>query len=408
MPSITLYFRVHQPFLLRRYSSSEIDLSHCYFNEEGSSESLSFRADGSYLPANHLLLSLIKKFEGKFKVNFSISGTTLELMKKYAPNVLRTFRRLVHTGCVEILGEPYYNSLSSLYSREEFVNQVKKHQRLVKELLGVQTKIFRNTELIHNNKIGGWACEMGFGGILCEGLERILQGRSINLQYSIPGNSSCQLLLRNASLSDDIAFRFGNEDWNEFPLTAEKFAEWIHRHADLDCNINLFMDYETIGIHKPKETGIFEFLKYLPEKILDNEAWTFANPSEIISHQKSNGDYNVTTTISWADKPIESCVWCQNMMQNNTLKKIYSLEGLVHECGNDECLTTWGRLQAADYFYYMSNTGRLSYQYSNPFQSAEEAHSCYTNILTDFEIMLIRKGLDKFKRRPYLLSAAIL
>ena len=408
MPSIALYFRVHQPFLLRHYSSAEIDISHCYFDEEGSSNSLNFHSSGSYLPANELLLSLIKKFEGKFKVNFSISGTALELMKKFSPNLLRSFKKLVQTGCVEILGEPYYNSLSSLYSKTEFFSQVIKHQHLVKELLGAKTRIFRNTELIHNNKIGGWACEMGFEGILCEGLERILLGRSINLQYSIPDNTSCQLLLRNASLSDDIAFRFGDESWNEFPLTAEKFAEWIHRHSEEDCNINLFMDYETIGIHKSRETGIFDFFEYLPEEILKNDAWKFANPSEIISHRQSNDDYNVSTTISWADKPIESCVWCQNVMQNNTLKKIYSLEGMVRDCGNDECLTTWGRLQAADYFYYMSNTGRLSYQYSNPFQSAEEAHNSYSNILTDFEIMLIRKGLDKFKRNPNFLSAAIL
>ena len=225
-------------------------------------------------------------------------------------------------------------------------------------MFGKKPAIFRNTELIHNNKIAKLISGLGLKGILCEGLNRILKGRSVNRLYTVPGLESYRddffLLLRNSALSDDIAFRFDDVNWSEHPLTADKFADWLASHPSTDEVINLFMDYETFGIHKKKDSGIFDFLKSLPAEVLKKKHLKFAMPSEMINDQFPKDLYDVPETISWEDKPVTNCVWCENVMQNNTLKKIYSMEKIVAGDDDESTMDIWGRLQAADYFYYMS------------------------------------------------------
>lgn len=401
MTSVCLYFKVHQPYRLKNYKAEDITRSSCYEDIAGDAETINRMADESYLPANGILLNQAKEQQGKFRVSFSISGTVLELFMRHRPDVIQSFKELAATGCVEFLSETYYHSLSSLRSSTEFKRQIIKHAELIKRIFGKEPVVFRNTELIHNNKIAKLISGLGLKGILCEGLERVLKGRSVNRLYTTPGLESYRddfsLLLRNAALSDDIAFRFDDVNWSEHPLTADKFADWLASHPVSDEVINLFMDYETFGIHKKKDSGIFDFLKSLPGEVLKNEHLKFATPSEVIHEQFPKDVYDVPETISWEDKSATNCVWCENVMQNNTLKKIYSIEKIVAGDDEESTMDIWGRLQAADYFYYMSEK-KIEGKYAGPFSTAAETFRHYTNIITDFEIMLIKKIIDRQRK----------
>ena len=401
MPAATLYFKVHQPYRLRKYGTTDIGSIHTYIDAEATEAAINIVSDECYLPANTILLELLRHYKGQFKIAFSISGTTLEILEKYRPDVLKSFRQLTRTGYVEIMAETYYNSLSWLHNKKEFERQIKLHGAIVKRLLGTEPKVFRNTELIYSNDLAKFINNMGYKGILCEGLYRILQGKTANQVYAAPGNGDFGLLLRNVNLSDDIAFRFGEMSWSEFPLTAGKFAGWLHFHAEDTNNINIFLDYETFGIHKKTESGIFEFLKYLPAAVLAREGLEFSTPSEALEKFYPTDIYDVPQTISWEDKSTENCVWCENMAQNNTLKKIYSLTKLVYASENEKAAETFGRLQCAEYFYYMSGDKKHSDSHpyiNNPFNCSQEAYKNYSNILTDFEITLIKNDLENFKK----------
>lgn len=399
MRALNLCFKVHLPKALNNYTASNIGKANSYFNPVADQLLVDQLADDCYLPANAIVASMIAKQKGRFRLSFSISGTALEILQAYRPDVIDSFRELAETGCVEFLGETYYNSLCWLYSKKEFTRQLKMHADLVKDIFGVETRVLRNTELIYSNEMASVAHQLGFKGICCEGIGRLLNGRSPNHVFSAPGEELVRLLPRNAALSDDIAFRFGEVNWERHPLTAEKYAGWIHEHTTADT-IHLLMDYETFGLHKKRSTGIFDFLENLGPAILQNEEWQFSLPSEIIAECEPIAVYDVPKTISWGDKEIECCVWCENSMQNNMLRKIYSLEKMVHKTQDEQMLEEWGQLQSADHFYFMSNQGRTmhdAYQHRNPFASAEAAHKNYVNIITDFEIRLIEHGLLAYK-----------
>ena len=406
MNAICLYFKVHQPFQLKHFSSKDIDMNFDYEDQEADRQSINKLTDQCYLPSNNIVLSLIKSGGGKFKVSYSISGTALELFQRYRPDVIASFRKLVATGCVEILAETYYHSLSYLHSKQEFLRQILKHRKIVKKLFGVEPIVFRNTELIYNNDLPNCISDIGVKGILCEGIERILQGRSPNQLYAAMNEESIKIFLRNSELSDDIAFRFDDPNWSEHPLMADKFAAWIHSHPETDEVINIFMDYETFGIHKKQESGIFDFLKALPGEVLAKDNCIFNVPSELLKTHNCKEVYDTPQTISWNDKSADCYAWFENVMQNNTLKKIYGIEKMVLQIGSAVQVELWGRFQAADYIYYMAKERSLgdTYKYHNPFPSAEEAFQNYTNMVTDFEITLIKKGVSKNQKRNLLKS----
>ena len=400
MPTVSLSFKIHIPYRLQQLNPETLGSCNNYFDAIANKNAADQFSDACYLPANKILHSLIKSGNGKFRVAFSISGTAIEILQEYRPDVIKSFRQLAKTGCVDFYAETYYNSLSWLYSKKEFQMQIQKHHELIKQMFGIEPTIFRNTELIYNNDLAIFINGMGYKGILCEGLERILQGRTPNHIYAAPGNGDFSVLLRNAQLSDDIAFRFDDPDWNEQPLTADKFAGWLHKQKENISNINLFLDYETFGIHKKADTGIFDFLCHLPSNIWADEDWKFVTPSEAIDMGYPKDIYHVPQTISWEDKEKECCVWCENVMQNNTLRKIYSIEALVKRSNIPGAIERWGRLQCADHFYFMCDDGRISsdtYRLLNPFRNAEEAYKNYQNAVTDLEIKIIQKGLADIK-----------
>ncbi|HXA02192.1 MAG TPA: glycoside hydrolase family 57 protein [Cytophagaceae bacterium] len=394
MPSVCFYFQVHQPLRLKHYSFFNIGNDHSYEDEALNREILNKVSDKCYLPSNKMMLDLIKKHDGKFKIALSISGLALEQFEKYRPDVLESFQALAKTKCVEFLSETYYHSLAFLYSKEEFARQVEKHKKKIQELFGQKPAVFRNTELIYNNDLANFITKMGYKAILSEGVDWILNGRSFHYVYMPPSTRNLKILLKNFRLSDDIAFRFSNQNWAEFPLTADKYARWIHNYSRNSDTINIFMDYETFGEHQWESTGIFDFMKHLPGEILKNKSFTFNTPSEVADMHQIKGVYDVGHTISWADTERDLSAWISNPMQSESLVKLYSMEDDIKKLNDEKLLETWSMLQASDHFYYMCTkywADGAVHKYFSPYKSPYDSYIYYINVLSDLELVISQK-----------------
>ncbi len=395
MPAVCFYFQVHQPYRLKQYSFFNIGNDHNYQDERLNKEILNKVADKCYLPANKLMLELIKKFNKQFRISYSISGIALEQFEKYRPDVLESFIDLARTGCVEFLGETYHHSLSYLYSKDEFVRQIELHEKKIKHYFNQEPVVFRNTELIYNNDLADFIQKMGYKAILCEGVDSLLQGRTPNQIYTAPNNKKIKCLLKNYRLSDDIAFRFSNRDWPEYPLTAQKFASWLHNAHSADT-INLFMDYETFGEHQWKETGIFEFMAHLPEEILKNKDFSFKTVGEVADDYQIKDVYDAHATTSWADSERDLSAWLSNSMQSESLSKLYAMEEDVKNSGDKDLIERWARLQSSDLFYYMCTkywSDGVVHKYFSPYNSPYDSYIYFINALADLEVEVNKHSL---------------
>jgi len=383
MASICFYFQVHQPFRLRHYTV--FDSSTNYFDEYKNAEVCRKVAQKCYLPANNLILELIERHKGRFKVSYSLTGVILEQFERYAPDVLHSFQQLAKTGCVEFLGETYCHSLSFLYSYNEFMRQIKQHQQAMEYYFDQTPRVFRNTELIYNNDLPALIEKMGgFDAIITEGVDYYLGYRSPNFIYRPPNASKIKLLLKNYRLSDDIAFRFSNRGWSQWPLTADKFAAWINQVNGCGYVVNLFMDYETLGEHQWEDTGIFDFMRALPDHILANPDNDFKTPSEATAAFDAVGVYDIPYTISWADIERDLSAWRGNPIQDNALAVLYRLEGKVNHTADAGILGDWRKLTTSDHFYYMCTKYFADgdvHKYFNPFGSPYEAYINFMNVL---------------------------
>ncbi len=391
MVSICFYFQVHQPFRLRKYNVFDIGNNHNYFDEKKNKEIMHKVAKKCYLPTNKLLLNLIKKHKGNFKVSFSISGVVLEQFKKYSPEVLYSFRELARTGCVEFLSETYYHSLSYLFDKQEFKEQVNKHMNIIKELFDQEPKVFRNTELIFNNELANFIQEMGYKAILAEGADHILGWRSPNFVYNAKTADSIKLLLKNHKLSDDIAFRFSNKGWNEYPLTVDKYARWLSAINGNGNLVNLFMDYETFGEHQWEHTGIFEFIERLPEEVLKHPDNKFVTVSEAADNNEPVAELDVHNFISWADLERDLSAWLGNSLQDSAIKELYKIGDAVKETKDAKLIDDWRKLTTSDHFYYMCvkwfSDGDV-HKYFNPYESPYDGFISFMNILNDIVIRI--------------------
>jgi alpha-amylase len=383
MPSVCFYFQVHQPMRLRHYTVFDNDDR--YFDEAKNAAICKKVANKCYLPANRLLLKLIQQHKGRFRIAYSLTGVLLEQIERYSPEVLSTFHALAQTGCVEFLAETYYHSLSFLYSRQEFVEQVKKHMDMVTGLFGRTPTVFRNTELIYNNDLGLLIEAMGcFDAIITEGADHILGFRSPNFVYQPKGCRRLKMLLKNYSLSDDIAFRFSNRHWAEWPLTAEKFARWVDAANGNGQVINLFMDYETLGEHQWEDTGIFDFMRHLPSEILKHPDNSFKTPGEVAVAYDPMGVVDVPHVISWADTERDLSAWLGNPMQSNAIHELYRLERKIKRANDERILADWRRLQVSDHFYYMCTKYFADgdvHKYFNPYDSPYDSYINFMNVL---------------------------
>ena len=391
MKNICFYFQVHQPFRLRRYRFFDIGNDSYYYDDYLNESVLNKVAQKCYLPANNTLLKLIEKHKGDFKVSFSISGTAIDQFKLYMPEVITSFQKLAKTGCVEFLAETDSHSLASLKDKLEFSKQVKAHSDKIFELFGQRPTVFRNTELIYSDSLGEMVASLGYKAMLTEGAKHILGWKSPNFLYCNAINPKLKVFLKNFKLSDDIAFRFGNKNWSEFPLTSEKYVSWL---KGLDSNeelINLFMDYETFGEHQWKETGIFDFLANLPTEVLKQEGFAFVTPSEAVEKLQPVSAIKVPQPISWADEERDLTAWLGNELQDEAFTKIYALLPHIEICTDKKLLKDWSYLQSSDHLYYMStkyfSDGDV-HAYFNPYETPYQAFSNYMNILSDFSIRL--------------------
>ncbi len=388
MKNVCFYFQVHQPWRLKTYRFFNMGNDHNYLDDFTNRAIMQKVARECYLPMNALLLSLIKENKGAFKVSFSITGSAVEQFKAYAPEVLDSFKKLAETGCVEFLGETYSHSLSSLYSVDEFKQEVKLHTQMLKEEFGVKPTAFRNTELIYSDAIAKAVEDMGFKTMLAEGAKHVLGWKSANFVYTDAIDNKLRLLLRNYKLSDDITFRFSNEGWPEWPLTADKFAEWVA--AENGDIVNLFMDYETFGEHQKAATGIFDFMKALPAALLSRSV-EFTTVSEAAKKLQPVAVLHCPHAMSWADEERDVTAWLGNDLQNEAFSKLYALAPKIKKAKNKDFDYVWHFMQNSDHFYYMAtkwfSDGDV-HSYFNPYGSAYEAFINYMNVLADFEIEL--------------------
>lgn len=389
MASVCFYFQVHQPLRLRRYSVFDTDRH--YFDDYKNAEIVRKVAQKCYLPANKVILETIKAHEGRFRVAYCLTGVVLDQFQQYAPDVLQSFDVLNKTGCVEFLNETYHHSLAFLYKPDEFRAQVELHRKKVKELFGQDARVFRNTELIYNNELGQFVAHMGYDAILTEGADSILGHRSPNFVYC-PPHSKIRLLLKNYRLSDDIAFRFSNRAWEQWPLTAEKFGKWVSQINGNGQICNLFMDYETFGEHQWANTGIFDFLRHVPGAVMKASAENnFLTPSELIDRYEPAGEIDVPHAVSWADTERDLSAWLGNAMQTNALNELYKLEPALKQKADPQLLEDWRRMTTSDHFYYMCTKYWADgdvHKYFSPYESPYDSYINYMNVLDNIQTRL--------------------
>ena len=392
---IMLYLHVHQPARISPYTAFDIGMRHDYFKDtdQVSNEAI-FRkvAEKSYLPTNRMLLELLRS-QPKFALSLSITGTFLEQCESWGKDVLRSFQELVATGRVEIVAETYHHSLAFFYSRFEFEKQVLMHREKVRELFGVTPRVFRNTELAYNNELAEWADEAGYQGVIAEGWDEILGWRSPNYVYTAPGARQLKLLLKNYRLSDDIAFRFSNQQWAEWPLTSEKYISWLGAVNDDEKLINLCMDYETFGEHQWEAHGIFDFMNAWIPKWLEDEGHSFVTATQAVTNHEPADVVSVERTVTWADTERDLSAWLGNSMQQEALRHLYDLEEDILRSHDQQLISDWRLLQTSDHVYYMCTkwfTDGDVHAYFSPYGSPYDAFIYFMNAVRDLRWRLMQ------------------
>ncbi|MDE6049092.1 MAG: glycoside hydrolase family 57 protein [Paramuribaculum sp.] len=386
MKAICFYFQIHQPFRLKRYRFFDIGNDHYYYDDFANDDILTRIAHHSYIPAAESLLKMIEESKGAFRCALSITGTALEQCEQYVPEFVDLLKKLADTGKVEFLAETYAHSLSSLADPEEFAAQVKAHDDKIFELFGVRPKVFRNTELIYCDELAPQILEMGYKGVITEGAKHILGWKSPNYVYSAASAPKLKLLLKNSKLSDDISFRFSNPEWDAYPLTADKYIDWIANTPADEQIVNLFMNLETFGEMQNRDTGIFQFLEALP-RFAKERGIDFWTPSEAVSKLKPVGELSILHPISWADEARDTSAWLGNKLQNEAFNKLYSVAERVRLCDDRRLKQDWYYLQGSDHFFYMAtkhmNDGAVHSHFS-PYETPFQAFTNYMNVLADF------------------------
>ncbi|MDE5688776.1 MAG: alpha-amylase [Paramuribaculum sp.] len=386
MKAICFYFQIHQPFRLKRYRFFDIGNDHYYYDDFANDDIVTRIAHHSYIPAAESLLKMIEESNGAFRCALSITGTALEQFEQYVPEFIDLLKKLADTGKVEFLAETYAHSLSSLADPDEFAAQVKAHDDKIFELFGVRPKVFRNTELIYCDELAPQILAMGYKGAITEGAKHILGWKSPNYVYSAASAPKLKLLLKNSKLSDDIAFRFSNPEWDAYPLTADKYIDWIANTPPDEQIINLFMNLETFGELQGRDTGIFQFLEALP-RFAKERGIDFWTPSDAVSKLKPVGELSVVHPISWADEARDTSAWLGNKLQHEAFNKLYSVAERVRLCDDRRLKQDWYYLQASDHFFYMATkhfADGAVHSHFSPYETPFQAFTNYMNVLADF------------------------
>ncbi len=386
MKSVCFYFKIHQPFRLKRYRFFDIGNDHYYFDDFANDEIITRVAQQSYIPMTETLIQMVENSNREFKCSLSISGTAIEQLQLYVPEYIDLLKKLADTGCLEILAGTYSHSLSSLEDPEEFMREVKQHSDLIKRLFGLTPKVFANTELIYDDEIATLIAAMGYKVILTEGAKHILGWKSPDYVYSAISAPDVKLLLTNDKLADDIARNFNNTAWDEYPLTADKYVDWIASLPENEQVVNLYLSMDTFGTFLPKDTGIFEFMKALPY-FGKEKGVAFTTPSEVTAKLKPVDALSVAFPISDIDEARDVSAWKGNELQNEALGKLYGVAERVSLCQDRRLKQDWEYLQSSDHFYYMSTKNMAdgaSHAAFSPYDSPFAAFTNYMNVLADF------------------------
>lgn len=411
MTSVVFYFQVHQPYRLRRVSFFDVGSGKPLFDDAENERLLRRVAARGYLPANKILLEQIEATEGRFRCAFSLSGTVLEQLEKWDPETLQSFRDLVDTGSVELLCETSHHSLASQADPAEWRAQIVDQQNRLLRLFGVRPVAFRNTELVIDATVAKTLDELGFEVLLGEGADDLLNGRSAHQVWRPAGCKQLQLLLRAYPLSDDIAFRFSNPDWPEYPLLADAYAAKLEREGAGEPFVGLFLDYETFGEHQVAETGILDFLEYLPRYVLEQPGLDFKTPSEVAREHEPAGELALDRPFSWADAERDLSAWLGNPMQRSAHAELYELGAAARRAaaiGQPELLVEWRRLTTSDHVYYMCTKKDASgevHDYFSPYGTPHDAYITFMNALEDLRLRLEEatpqdEGLPERELRP--------
>lgn len=402
--TLCFYFQIHQPVRLRRYRFFDIGKRHDYFDEYVNRSTIKRVAERCYLPMNRLILDLIERYGTNFKVSFSISGSALEQFSLHAPEVIESFQRLAKTGCVEFLAETYAHSLASLSDTDEFERQVRRHVAKMEELFGQKPVTLRNSSLIYSDQIGERVAAMGFESMLTDGAKHVLGWKSPNFVYTNVVNPRLKLLLKNSRLSDDLTLRFADQHWPEWPLTADKYTRWLKDSVQESEIVNLFMNYETFGEYQTENTGIFEFMRALPEYIFSTTDFEFLTPSEVVKKHQPVAPLHVPYPISWADEEKDLTGWLGNELQNEAFEELFKIQPKVEMLNDPQLNEDYSRLQASDHFYYMRTklfSDNDARRYVSPYESPYDAFINYMNVLSDFiarvEDMEKKSNIDNAK-----------
>ena len=396
--TLCFYFQIHQPVRLRRYRFFDIGKRHDYFDEYVNRSTIRRVAEKCYLPMNRLVMDMIKRYGENFKVSFSISGSALEQFALHTPEVIESFKELAHTGCVEFLAETYPHSLASLSSTNEFEMQVKRHAERMQELFGQKPVTLRNSSLIYSDQIGERVAAMGFEAMLTDGAKHVLGWKSPNFLYTNAANPKLKLLLKNSRLSDDLSMRFGEREWGEWPITADKYVRWLNDSAKDSEIVNLFMNYETFGENQPAETGIFEFMRSLPEYIFSMTDFEFLTPSEAVKKHQPVAPLHVPYPISWSDEEKDITSWMGNELQTEAFEELFKIQSRVRALKDAVLDKDYARLQSSDHFYYMRTklfSDNDFHRYISPYETPYEAFINYMNVLSD--VILRVEDMEKMR-----------
>ncbi len=385
MKTICLYFEIHQPIHLKRYRFFDIGTDHYYYDDYENERVISELFEKSYKPALQTMLDMIEENGKAFKVAFSISGVSLELIEQYAPEMLDLLGRLAASGCVEFLAEPYSHGLSSLGNVDNFIAETKRQAKKIKQIFGQSPKVFRNSSLIYDDEIGALVADMGFKGMMVEGAKHILGWKSPHYIYSCAQDARLSLILRDYKLSDDIGLRFNDASWSEYPLMADKWLSWVAALPEGENVVGIMMELAALGYYQPLSSHILDFLRALP-KLAKDMGIQFATPSEVLAKNKPVSPLEVIYPVSWNDEERDTSSMLGNGMQREAFNKLYdeNIVGRILACRDRRIQQDWDRLQATDNFRFMTTKNNGMGNYRGIYDSEYDAFTNYMNILGDF------------------------
>lgn len=396
MNKICFHFQISQPFRLRTYRFFDINVNHDYFDEYQNHYLAQRLAERCYLPANQMMLELIQQHPGQFKLSFSIDGSSIMLFKSYCPAVIDSFKELIATGCVEITGSTFTHSIAALHNKSAFMEQIHQQEKLLMDTFGVKPVSFCNTEIIYSDEIGEWLGEAGYKVVLTEGARHILGWKSPTYLYCNPYQTDVKLLLRTYRLCDDITLRFNDQSWDQYPLTAEKYVDFLNNgnYGNEQPFINLFWDYETIGEHYTEDTGIFHFFRALISQLSNNPNYSFITPKEVLDIDTQTSTMHAPWPISCSGEEKDTNEWLGNELQQEAFQQLFKLEESYNSSTNEEAKLAWLRLQGADHFNFMSSKWlghRFVKRNFEVYPSPYQAFINYMNVLNDIKLQLESK-----------------